>query len=301
MAPRAYWKGYLKLSLVSCPVALYPATTATEKTHFHLINRKTGNRLRQQMIDSETGEVVDSDDKGRGYELSKGRYVEIDEDELEAVRIESTHTIDIDDFVPADNIDERYLDKPYYITPDGKTGADAFAVIRDAMKRKDRVALARVVLANREHVVALKPLGKGLLGTTLRYPYELRQEADYFADIPTPKVSRDMIELAAHILDSKAAKFNPAKFKDHYETALKALVKRKAAGKTIEVEPEEPRGGNVIDLMDALRRSLGKRGGQRSHAAAESKKAPRRSRTTKRPHAPARGRTRKSRARRKAA
>jgi Ku protein len=211
------------------------------------------------MVDEQTGRVVDKEHKGRGYELSKGRYVEIDEDELEAVKLESTHTIEIDDFVPAEDIDERYLDKPYYVVPNGKAGADAFVVIRDAMKRKDKVALARVVLSNREHVIALKPLGKGLLGTTLRYPYELRDEDDYFDDIPSPKVSKDMVDLAAHILDTKASKFDPNKFKDKYDNALKALVKRKAAGKTIEVPEEKEDESNVIDLMDALRQSLGRR------------------------------------------
>ena len=259
MAPRAYWKGSLKLSLVTCPIALYPASTQAEKTHFHQINLRTGHRLKQQMVDEKTGRVVDSEHKGRGYEISKGRYVPVEPDELEAVKLESTHTIDIDDFVPAEDIDQRYLDRPYYIVPDGKAGADAFAVIRDAMKRKDKVALGRVVLSSREHVIALRPLGKGLLGTTLRYPYELRDEHDYFDEIPNPRVSKDMIELAAHILDSKSAKFDPDKFKDKYETALKALVKRKAAGKTIEVPMEEPAESNVIDLMDALKRSLGRR------------------------------------------
>lgn len=258
MAPRAYWKGYLKLSLVSCPIALYPASTAAEKTRFHQINKKTGNRLRQQMVDAETGRVVEREQKARGYEVSKGKYVEIDEDELDAVQLESTHTIDIDEFVPEDEIDQRYLDRPYYIAPNGKAGADAFAVIRDAMKRQDKVALARVVLTNREHVIALKPLGKGLLGTTLRYPYELRDEADYFDDIKTPRVSKDMVDLAAHILETKSAKFDPDKFKDKYETALKALVKKKAAGKTIEAKPETRESAEVTDLMDALRQSLGK-------------------------------------------
>ena len=258
MAPRAYWKGSLKLSLVTCPIALYPASTQTEKTHFHQINLKTGHRLKQQMVDEKTGRVVDRDDKGRGYELSKGRYVALDPDELDAVKLESTHTIDIDDFVPAKDIDQRYLDRPYYIVPDGKAGADAFAVIRDAMKREDKVALGRVVLSSREHVIAVRPLGKGLLGTTLRYPYELRDEQDYFDGIPSPRVSKDMIDLAAHILDTKSAKFDPDKFKDKYETALKALVKRKAAGKTIETAAEEQEPSNVIDLMDALKRSLGR-------------------------------------------
>ena len=271
MAPRAYWKGSLKLSLVTCPIALYPASTEAEKTHFHQINTKTGHRLKQQMVDERTGRVDDNDHKGKGYELSKGRYVEIDEQELEAVKLESTHTIEIDDFVPAEDIDERYLDKPYYIVPNGKAGADAFVVIRDAMKRKDKIALARVVLSNREHVIALKPLGKGLLGTTLRYPYELRDEDDYFDDIPSPRISKDMVDLAAHILDTKTAKFDPQKFKDKYEEALRALVKRKAAGKTIEVSEERGEESNVIDLMDALQQSLGRKQATKSAPKARKK------------------------------
>src|ERR1700761_5525941 len=155
MAPRAYWKGTLKLSLVPCPVALYPATTAAEKTRFHMINSETGNRLRQQMVDAETGDVVERDQTTRGYELAKGKYVEIEKDELDAVQIESNHAIDIDSFVPKNEIDQRYLNHPYYIVPDGKAGVDAFAVIRDAMKDQDRVALARIVLTNREHVIAI--------------------------------------------------------------------------------------------------------------------------------------------------
>src|ERR1700754_3580216 len=233
MAPRAYWKGSLKLSLVSCPVALYPASTSAEKTRFHMINTETGNRLRQQMVDEGTGDVVESSQKARGYEVSKGKYVEIEKEELDAVQIESNHTIDIDSFVPREEIDQRFLNHPYYIVPDGKAGVDAFAVIRDAMKDQDRVALARIVLTNREHVLAIEPLGKGLLGTTLRYPYELRDEADYFDGIKTPKITKDMVELAGHILDSKSAHFVPSKFKDEYEDALKALVRRKAAGKPL--------------------------------------------------------------------
>ena len=158
--PRAYWKGSLKLSLVSCPVVLYPASTSVDKTRFHMINTETGNRLKQQMVDAETGDVVEKENKGRGYEVSKGEFIEIEKEELEAVEIESTHTIDIDSFVPRDEIDKRYLNHPYYIAPDGKAGADAFAVIRDAMKDEERVALARIVLTNREHVMAIEPLGK---------------------------------------------------------------------------------------------------------------------------------------------
>ena len=256
MAPRAYWKGSLKLSLVSCPVALYPATTSTEKTHFHMINKETGNRLKQQMVDAGTGDVVEGDQKARGYELKKGEYVEVEKEELDAVQIESSHIIDIDGFVPEDEIDKRYIDHPYYIVPDGKAGIDAFAVIRDAMKNKDRVALARIVLTNREHIIAIEPLGKGLLGITLRYPYELRDEHEYFDDIKNPKISKDMIELASHILDTKAAHFDPSKFKDEYENALKTLVRRKAAGKPVKAAEREERPDNVVSLMDALQQSL---------------------------------------------
>jgi Ku protein len=284
MAPRAYWKGSLKLSLVSCPVLLYPASTSVEKTRFHMINKETGNRLKQQMVDSETGDVVESDQKGRGYEVSKGEYVEVEREELEAVQVESNHTIDIDSFVPRDEIDKRYLNHPYYIAPDGKAGVDAFAVIRDAMKDKDRVALARIVLSNREHVIAIEPLGKGLLGTTLRYPYELRDEDDYFDDIKNPKISKDMIELASHILDSKAAHFDPSKFKDEYENALKTLVKRKAAGKPVKAVEREEQPDNVINLMDALRQSLKGKAAAKRGSHASSRASRRTSRPAKKAH-----------------
>jgi DNA end-binding protein Ku len=273
-ARRAYWKGYLKLSLVTCPVALYPASSQAEKTHFHQINRKTGNRLRQQMVDEGTGKRVDKEQKGRGYELAKGKYVEIEPEELQAVEIESTHTIDIDSFVPEEEIDKRYYERPYYVVPDAKSGEEAFAVIRDAMKDKGRVALARIVFANREHIMAIEPWGKGLLGTTLRYDYEVRDEREVFKGIQSPRVPKEMVQLAAHILDKKAGHFDPAKFKDEYELALRKLVKRKAAGKTIErSEPSEDRS-NVIDLMAALQQSLkGSMPAKAGKSAAKRKKA----------------------------
>ena len=279
MAPRAFWKGYLRLSMVTCPIELYPATSQAEKTHFHQINRKTGNRLRQQMVDEETGKVVDKEDKTRGYEVSKGRYVEIDDEELEAVQLESTHTIDIDSFVPASEIDPRYRDRPYYLVPDGKVGADAFAVIRDAMEEKGRVGLARIVIAHREHMVALEPLGKGILATTLRYDYEMRDENQFFKDIATPKISKEMLEVAGHILDTKAAHFAPDKFKDQYETALRKLIERKAAGKKIEPAAPPAKPDNVINLMDALRQSLGGKkapAGAHARGRASARHAPRR-------------------------
>jgi DNA end-binding protein Ku len=277
MAARAYWKGSLKLSLVSCPVLLYPASTSAEKTRFHMINKETGNRLKQQMVDAESGDIVEGDQKARGYELKKGEYVEIEKDELDAVQIESNHTIDIDSFVTRDEIDKRYLNHPYYIAPYGKAGVDAFAVIRDAMKDQDRVALARIVLTNREHIIAIEPLGKGLLGTTLRYPYELRDEGEYFDDIKSPKISKDMVELARHILKTKAAHFDPSRFKDEYENALKKLVKRKAAGKPVKTAEREEKPDNVISLMDALKQSLkGKASTKRATHSPARRPAPRR-------------------------
>ena len=256
MAARAYWKGYLKLSLVTCPVALYPASSKADKTRFHQINKKTGHRLRQQMVDEETGRVVDKDNKGRGYELTKGKFVEIEPEEIDAIEFENTHTIDIDKFVPEEEIDKRYYERPYYIVPDGKSGEEAYAVIRDAMKDKGRVALAGIIFANRQHILAVEPWGKGMLGTTLRYDYEVRDEREYFRGIASQRVPKEMVSLASHILDTKAGHFDPAKFKDEYELALRKLVKRKASGKTIAVPEEKEDRSNVIDLMEALRQSV---------------------------------------------
>ncbi len=193
MAPRAYWKGYLKLSLVSCPIALSPAASSSERISFRQINKKTGNRLRQQLVDEETREPVEAEDKGRGYEIDKGVYVEIEDDELEAIQVESRHTIDIDSFVPAAQIDKRFYDSPYYIAPTDSVGQEAFAVIRDAMRDKGMVALGRIVLAKRERVIALEPHGKGMLGTTLRYGYEVRKPEEFFTDIDDVKVSTSWI------------------------------------------------------------------------------------------------------------
>ena len=257
MAPRAYRKGYLRLSLVSCPIQLFPATSEREKVRFHQLNRATGNRIRYMKVDAESGDEVASDDIVKGYEVSKGNYIEMEPDELDAVEIESTRMIDIDQFVPGKEIDELYLKDPYYIVPDGDVGAQAFAVIREAIKKEGMVALGRVVFTNREHVIALEPRGNGLMGVTLRYPYEVRDEKDYFDDIPNESVPKDMLELATHIVQSKAGHFKPDKFEDHYETALRDLIKRKQDGKPIE-KAKEREPAKVIDLMEALRKSAGK-------------------------------------------
>jgi len=253
---RPYWKGYLKLSLVSCPISLYAGTSSTERVSFRQINKKTGNRLRQQLVDDITREVVEGEDKGRGYEYLKNAYIFVEDAELEAITIESNHSIEIDSFVPRDQIDECYLDIPYYIPPDGEVGQEAFAVIREAMRGKDMVALGRVVLSKRERVVMLEPRDKGLIATTLRYPYEIRDAKEYFEDIPELAIEPEMLKLAERILQSKAADFEPSQFVDRYEEALLAMLKKKQAGIVVSRERAAPRPQNVSNIMDALRRSL---------------------------------------------
>jgi DNA end-binding protein Ku len=269
MAPRAYWKGYLKLSLVSCPIALFPATSEREKISFHQLNKNTGHRIKYRKVDAETGDEVDSADIIKGYEVGKGDYIELDPEELEAVAIESKRTIDIDEFVRKNEFDELYLNNPYYIAPDGEVGQQAFAVIREAIRKEGMVAIGKVVFTSREHIIALEPRGKGLLGVTLRYPYEVRNEADYFDDIPDEKIPKDMLDLGSHIVTTKAGHFDPDKFEDQYEDALKELLKKKQEGKPIE-RPERPKPTNVVNLMDALRQSV-----EASAAATSTKGKPR--------------------------
>jgi DNA end-binding protein Ku len=256
--PRPYWKGYLKLSLVSCPIALYTATSSGERVAFRQINKKTGNRLRQQLVDEGTGEPIDPDDKGRGYEVDKGVYLQVEDEELDAIAIESSRTIDIDSFVPKSEIDERYVESPYYLIPENKVALEAFAVIRDAMRGKGMVALGRVVLSKRERVIMLQPWGKGVLGTTLRYPYEVRNEEIYFDGIGEVKIPKDMLALAEHILESKAAKFDASGFHDRYEEAMVAMLSEKKAGMPVPKQRELPRIVAGTDLMAALRQSIEK-------------------------------------------
>jgi DNA end-binding protein Ku len=254
MAPRANWKGFLKLSLVSCGVALFPATSTRERIRFNIINRETGNRVRYRQVDAETGQDVPEEDRVKGYKVSDGSYVLLEPEELDEVALESTHTIEIESFVPRKEIDEIYFDDPFYLTPDDKVGVEAFAVIRDAMRATSLVGLARVVLYNRERLMMLEPLGKGIKATALRYRDEVRDQKDYFSEIEDVKVAKDMLELAEHILKTKRAHFDPKKFSDRYEDALKALIQAKQAGKPVPAAPARP--SNVINLMDALRRSV---------------------------------------------
>jgi DNA end-binding protein Ku len=255
MAPRANWKGYLRLSLVTCPVALFPATSETEKVSFNQINKKTGNRIKYQRVDAETGEDVDNEDIVKGYKVDTDTYIEVTKDELDNIALESNRTIDIDEFVPRDEIDELYVVRPYYLVPDGKVGHDAYAVIRDTIKATNKVAIARVVLTNREHIIALEARDKGLVGLLLRYPYEVRQSSEYFDGIQDVKITKDMLDLAKHIVDQKSGHFEPEKFEDNYETALIDLINQKRAGRPV-AKVKVKTEGNVINLMDALRQSL---------------------------------------------
>ena len=255
MAPRPNWKRYLKLSLVSCPVALYPAATTSERIRFNTLNRKTGNRVKRQFVDAETNEVVDSDDQVKGYEIARGQYMMVEDDELSAIALESTHTINIESFAPRSSIDKRYLDNPYYIAPDDRVGQEAFAVIRETMRKRKMVGIARVVLQRRERILMVEPFEKGLLATSLRYGNEVRQADAYFEDVPDIALSDEMIDLASHIIERKQAPFDPERFNDRYEDAMLELIKSKQAGMPIQSAPA-PRPASAINLMDALRRSI---------------------------------------------
>jgi DNA end-binding protein Ku len=255
MAPRANWKGFLRLSLVTCPIALFPATSESEKIGFNQINKKTGHRIKYSKVDADTGEEVETSDIIKGYKVDTDTYLEVTKDEIDNIALDSTRTIDIDQFVPRSEIDDLYLVRPYYIVPDGKVGHDAYAVIRETIRSLDKVALARVVLTNREHVIALEARDKGLMGTLLRYPYEVRDPAEYFDDIQDVKVTKEMLDLAKHIVETKSGHFDPTQFEDHYENALQDLLQNKKNGLPVAKRPAAS-SGNVINLMDALKASL---------------------------------------------
>jgi DNA end-binding protein Ku len=256
MAPRSNWKGYLKLSLVSASIAIYPATSSSEKVSFNRLNRKTGNRIKLQNVDAVTGEPVGREDMVKGYEVGKDQYVQVEDEELAEIAIESSHTVEIEKFVPKGSIDDRYRDTPYYLAPEDKVGQEAFAVIRDAMKKKKMVGIARVVLARRERVMMLEPFGKGIMGTTLHYPYEIRSEESVFEEIPDMKLPDQMIGLAETIIDKMSGEFEPGKFEDRYENAMIEFIRSKQSGLPAPKERPAARPANVVNLMDALRRSI---------------------------------------------
>ncbi len=277
-ALRPTWEGHLRLSLVTCPVALYTATERTADIHFNLINPKTHNRIHMQAVDAGTGKLVDRSELVRGFAVAKNKYVLLDKEELDAVRLESTRIIDIDRFVDADAIDRIYWDEPYYLAPAGKTGIEAFAVIRAAMEKQNKVALGRLVLHQRERMCALEPRDSGILLTTLRTHDEIRSSDEVF-DRNLPKPEARMLEVARKIIEQQEAKFDPTEFTDRYEDALRQLIERKRKGEPLVTAAEEEPEEKVVDLMDALRRSLQGGGAGREKAerfmAARAKKGAR--------------------------
>jgi len=258
LSARPIWQGHLRLSLVSCPVALYGAASRANDVAFHLLNPKTNNRIRMIPTDPDTG-PIERADLVKGYEISKNSYVVVTPKELDAVKLETTHTIDIERFVDANDIDRLFWNTPYYLVPNEKTGLDAYTVIRDALEQTGRIALGRGVMHTRERLVALEPRGKGIVATTLRMRNEVADPAHAFADIPAAKPDKRMIEIATRIIEQQEGPFDPDAFEDRYEKALRDLIRRKEKGeKIVTVEPVEDT--NVIDLMAALKKSLKHKG-----------------------------------------
>jgi DNA end-binding protein Ku len=256
MAPRPAWKGYLKLSLVTCAVELTNVVTHAEKVSFNILNRDTGNRVKRIYVDAETGKPVESEDEVKGYEVEDGGYVQIEEDDIDAVRIESSNMLALDGFVDKASIQQIYLDTPYYLAPADKVSEDAFSVIREAMAAKKKAGLARIVLYRRERPVVIEPLGKGMVLTTLRYDSTVRQPDIVFDEIKTVKTDKEMIELAEHIIDKKATKFDPSEFDDKYEEALIELIRARKAGRKAPKAKAAAKPSNVVNLFDALKKSL---------------------------------------------
>ncbi|PBB95398.1 Ku protein [Mesorhizobium sp. WSM3862] len=278
MAPRPAWSGYLKLSLVTCAVELTNVVTHAEKVSFHVLNRKTRNRVRRVYVDAESGKPLDKDDEVRGYEVGKDEFIFIEEEDIEAVQIESSHTLNLDGFVDKSSIEQIYLDAPYYVTPADKVSEEAFAVIRDALAEKKMAGLARIVLYQRERPVVVESRGKGMMLTTLRYGDTVREPAGVFAEIKSGKPDSEMIGLAEHIIDKQKGKFDPTEFRDRYQEALLELVRARKAGRKAPKAKAEPKPSNVVNLFDALKKSLGAEAGAKSKSP-KSRGAPKRKKT----------------------
>ncbi len=254
MAPRASWKGYLKLSLVSCPVRLYTATSTSERIAFNLLHKDTHNRVAMKPVDPELGQVERSD-LVKGYQYEKNQYVILDESDFEKVKIESTDTIAVEAFVDQGSIDVLYDDTPYFLAPDGPIAEETFVVLREAMKKTGKTAVARVVMSNRERVVSIDVRDKGMLMQTLRRPQEVRKSSDYFDDIPEKGIDKEMLQLAEKLIEQKTKPFDPAAYTDRYEEGLMEIIRAKIAGEQ-PVMAAAPERGKVINLMDALKKSL---------------------------------------------
>jgi DNA end-binding protein Ku len=269
MAPRPSWKGYLKLSLVACAIELTNATDHSEKVSFRVINRKTGNTVKRQYIDSVTGKAVENDDEVKGFEIDDDRFLLIEEDEIDAVEIESSHTLSIESFVNRADIPQIYFDTPFYVTPADEVSEEAFSVIREAMKAKGKAGIARIVLYRRERPVMIEPFENGLLLTTLRYDKTVRKPEEVFRGLKKTKLDHELVEIATHIIDKKDAEFDPSGFEDRYENALLALIESKKKGKKPAIAEPKSRPANVVNLFDALKKSLADESG----GSGSSKKA----------------------------
>ena len=261
MALRPAWKGYLKLSLVTCAIELSNATTHAEKVSFRILNRATGNTVRRQYVDSGTGKPVADKDEVKGYEVDDEAFLLIEEEDLDEVQIESSHTLNLDGFVEKASIDQVYLDTPYYVAPADKVSEEAFAVIRDALAEREMAGLARIVLYRRERPAVIEPFGNGMLLTTLRYGSTVREADGVFDDIGKVKIDHEMMDLATRIIDRKKGSFDPSEFEDSYENALLDLVKAKKGGKKRAIAKPELKPSNVVNLFDALKKSLADGGG----------------------------------------
>lgn len=256
MAPRANWKGFMKIGELTCGVALYTAASTSDRIAFHTINRDTGNRVNRQFVDRETGKEVAREDQVKGYEVSQDQYVVLEPDEIAAAVPDSDKTLSIDAFIPCSEIDDAYFDKPYYLAPTGKVAEEAFVLLREGMRKKSVAALASTVLFRRVRTVLIRAHRDGMIATTLNFDYEVRSAEEAFSDIPKTKIAGEMLDLARHIIDTKAGEFDPSEYEDRYETALADLVKAKIEGRPIEA-PKRRAEGKVVDLMEALRQSAG--------------------------------------------
>ncbi|RDJ20865.1 Ku protein [Bosea caraganae] len=276
MAPRAVWKGVLKIAEVTCPVSLYTAASTSERISFHTLNRKTGNRVHRQFIDEVSGKPVENEDQVKGYDKGDGVYVILEPEEIAAAIPESDKTLTVETFLPCDEIDDIFFDKPYYVSPSTAVASEAFALIREGMKGRKSAALARTVIFRRMRSILIRPHGDGLLATTLNFDYEVRSAEDAFSDVPAVKIDDEMLELAEHIIKTKAGEFDPKEFDDRYESALAELVQAKVEGRKIKPQ-KRPEPTKVVSLLDALRESAKASDGKKSAKAPSSaKQAPRR-------------------------
>jgi DNA end-binding protein Ku len=279
MAARASWKGSIHIGDIEVPVSLYAAASTSERIAFHMLNRRTGNRLKRQFVDSETGKPVDDEDEVKGYAIGEQEFVTLDPEDVADAVPENDHHLTIEGFIPEDEVDDLFFDRPYFLAPSDKHDADAYAVLRDGLKSARSVALARAVLFRKVRHVLIKPDGDGLVGLTLNFDYQVRSPEEAFEEIPEMEIKGEMLELASHIIGTKKGSFDPAGFDDRYENALAEVVKAKIEGRKIR-KPPEPQRGKVIDLMQALRESAGMDGGGGAKKAKSGAKASRGAKTS---------------------